>query len=100
MSLSKPTKAEILTARCKVFNHRFDGHVFAETVKQVPRWVGHFECDNCGTRRTDRMMPKSYELVSRDYDYSDAPNYDPSMTKEYARKILYKHMFAVAEEAA
>lgn len=98
MSLTKPTQAELMTARCKVFFHDFDGHVFAETVRGIGRWVGHFECTNCGSERKDIMVPKSMELVSR--DYTPSADYDPTMERSYARKLLFRNMFRTEVEAA
>lgn len=89
MSLTKPTANELMTAYCKLFLHKFDGPVFIESIRNETRWVGHLECPQCGSRRTDRMMPKSYELVSRDYEHG--VGYDPTMTHEDAKKIWYGH---------
>lgn len=84
----------LTTARCKTFNHNLDGPVFIERVKGAIRWVGYFECADCGTKRIDVMMPKTFELVSRHYDYSAAPEYDQSEDRAKAKKFLFSTKLA------
>lgn len=95
MSIKKPTEKELITAACKLFFHKFDGHVFRETRRSGGRWVGRLECSNCGSHRVDVMMPKTYAVVYREYDHSDL--YDKTMTMEEARKIWYGQRFGETE---
>ena len=80
----------LTTARCKTHGHHLDGPVFIEKIKGHTRWVLHAECDDCGTRRIDVMMPHTWELVSRHYDYDNAPNYDKSEDRQKAKAFLLK----------
>lgn len=80
----------LTTAKCKTFGHDLDGPVFVEKIKGVVRWVLHAECDRCGTRRIDVMVPHTFELVSRHYDYDGAPHYDKAEDRAKARKFLLK----------
>lgn len=80
----------LTTARCKTYGHDLDGPVFREKIKGVIRWVLYADCDRCGTRRIDVMMPNTCELVSRHYDYDNAPEYDKSEDRSKARKFLLR----------
>jgi hypothetical protein len=78
------------SARCKVFKHDFDGHIFLETIKNSTRWVARLQCTRCGTRRVDVMIPLTCELVSRHYEYPDT--YDTQLEHSDAKRVLFKFM--------
>lgn len=82
-------RQNLLSAKCRVFRHEWDGTVYVEATPAGTRWVGRFECD-CGTQRIDFMMPHSFELTSRKYVYP--PEYQTDMNREQAKVVLFTSM--------
>lgn len=92
-----PSVSEFLlqNCRCKVFQHRLDGHVFEERwqpkgQRQRTVWTARLQCSRCGTKRIDRMLPGTCILLTRDYIHAE--EYDTTMTNGDAKKILFKWM--------
>lgn len=77
-----------ISAPCKVFRHTFDGAVYREGIHGKIRWVGRFECTECGTHRVDVMVAFSCELISRRYFYP--PEYAKGMDRTEAKQWLFK----------
>lgn len=82
------------TAKCKVFKHSWHGHVVAERLPDTGKavWIARLQCEECGTRRNDVMIPRTCELIGRHYDYTNAPSYDTKMEWLDAKKFLYKSL--------
>lgn len=80
------TSEQRAIARCRIFRHDFDGHVFVEN----GLWVARLQCQRCGTKRVDKMTPKTCELIGRVYDWPD--EYDRTIDREQVRRELLAAM--------
>jgi len=85
-----------VSAPCKVFRHTFDGAVYRERILDHIRWVGRFECTECGTHRIDIMTEVTCELISRRYFYPQ--DYATGMDRTEAKQWLFKQWLANPDE--
>lgn len=90
LRFAQADKVKVDHARCRVFRHQFEGHVFQETVYGATRWVARIQCERCGTIRVDVMTVKSCELISRRYIHPE--EYDTGQAYDEARQFLFKWM--------
>lgn len=96
LALAEKQTVKVEHAKCRVFMHRLEGHVFLETVNGRSRWVARLQCVRCGRSRVDVMTVGTCELISRKYFGGDG--YDTTWDRSDAKKFLFKVMLDESED--
>lgn len=95
-SIQGKKKTPIEHLKCRARRHAFDGPMLRERFRGRVCWVERLECERCGALRVDVRVPRTCELIWRDYDHPE--NYPGDMSPQEARRQLFKLM--LAEQAA